>query len=80
MRTAGRTDPAVYNLEQASIVGLRVLLTQAVEALSFIHLLIDYKLSELVTAWVFVVSALPIFHLQSNESLLLLSQLSSRSC
>ncbi|KAH9446801.1 hypothetical protein Pst134EA_030705 [Puccinia striiformis f. sp. tritici] len=50
VRTAGRTDPAVYNLEQASIVGLRVLLTQAIEALSFIHLLIDYKLSDLLTA------------------------------
>lgn len=50
IRTAGRTDPAVYNLEQTSIVGLRVLLTQAVEALSFIHLLIDYKLSELLAA------------------------------
>ncbi|PLW37309.1 hypothetical protein PCANC_15434 [Puccinia coronata f. sp. avenae] len=50
VRTAGRTDPAVYNLEQASIVGLRVLLTQAVEALSFMHLLIDYKLSDLLAA------------------------------
>ncbi|WAQ92935.1 hypothetical protein PtA15_17A417 [Puccinia triticina] len=50
VRTAGRTDPAVYNLEQASIVGLRVLLTQAVEALSFVHLLIDYKLSDLLSA------------------------------
>ncbi|KAA1107059.1 hypothetical protein PGT21_000845 [Puccinia graminis f. sp. tritici] len=50
VRTAGRTDPAVYNLEQASIVGLRVLLTQAVEALSFIQLLIDYKLGDLLTA------------------------------
>ncbi|KAI8458959.1 Non-repetitive/WGA-negative nucleoporin C-terminal-domain-containing protein [Phakopsora pachyrhizi] len=47
-RSVGRIDPLVYNLEQSSILGLRVLLSQAVEALSFVIVLIDYKLSELL--------------------------------
>lgn len=51
-RTTGRTDPAVFGLEQASIMGMRALLTQAVEALSFILLLMDYKFSDVMQAYV----------------------------
>lgn len=52
MRATGRTDPTVIGLEQSSIMGMRALLTQAVEALSFVLLLMDYKFSDIMQACV----------------------------
>ncbi|KAK4336201.1 Nucleoporin NUP157 [Rhodotorula toruloides] len=41
-------NAAAYAAEQASLSALRLLLTQSVEAISFILLLIDYKLQDIV--------------------------------
>ncbi|GAA5993501.1 hypothetical protein JCM10908_000619 [Rhodotorula pacifica] len=43
-------NAAAYAAEQASLSALRLLLTQSVEAISFILLLIDYKLSDIVAS------------------------------
>ncbi|KAG0142966.1 hypothetical protein CROQUDRAFT_96882 [Cronartium quercuum f. sp. fusiforme G11] len=44
----GRTDPSLINLEQNSFDSIRALLTQAIEAISFILLLTDYKFTEII--------------------------------
>lgn len=48
----GRSAQAAvaYKAEQTSLNGLRLLLTQSVEALSFILLLIDYKISDIIAS------------------------------
>ncbi|GAA6057256.1 hypothetical protein JCM3770_003825 [Rhodotorula araucariae] len=43
-------NAAAYAAEQTSLSALRLLLTQSVEAISFVLLLIDYKLSDIVAA------------------------------
>ncbi|BGP18726.1 hypothetical protein JCM10213_009205 [Rhodosporidiobolus nylandii] len=43
-------NAAAYSSEQSSLSALRLLLTQSVEAISFVLLLIDYKLSDIVSA------------------------------
>ncbi|GAA5918079.1 hypothetical protein JCM8208_001213, partial [Rhodotorula glutinis] len=43
-------NAAAYAAEQTSLSALRLLLTQSVEAISFVLLLIDYKLSDIVSA------------------------------
>ncbi|KAG0656686.1 hypothetical protein C6P46_006988 [Rhodotorula mucilaginosa] len=43
-------NAAAYAAEQASLSALRLLLVQSVEAISFILLLIDYKLSDIVAS------------------------------
>ncbi|CEQ42380.1 SPOSA6832_04172, partial [Sporobolomyces salmonicolor] len=49
---SSRSSPssAAYQAEQASLGSLRLLLTQSVEAISFILLLIDYQLPEIVAS------------------------------
>ncbi|GAA5897156.1 hypothetical protein JCM5296_002241 [Sporobolomyces johnsonii] len=49
---SSRSSPnsAAYQAEQASLASLRLLLTQSVEAISFILLLIDYQLPEIVAS------------------------------
>lgn len=46
---SSQTDPA-YLAEQNSIASLRVLLVQSVEAISFILLLIDYRISNIIAS------------------------------
>ncbi|EGF98122.1 uncharacterized protein MELLADRAFT_118593 [Melampsora larici-populina 98AG31] len=52
MRTTGRTDviKGVYELEQNSMNSMRTLLTQSIEAISFILLLIDHKLTDIISS------------------------------
>lgn len=52
MRTTGRTDviKGVYELEQSSMNSMRTLLTQSIEAISFILLLIDHKLTDIISS------------------------------
>jgi nuclear pore complex protein Nup155 len=48
-RSSARNDQEAWTAEQASVTQLRVLLTRAIEAVSFFLLLIDYKLDSLVS-------------------------------
>lgn len=46
----GSTPNSAFAAEQSSLSSLRLLLTQSVEAISFVLLLIDYKLADIVAA------------------------------
>lgn len=47
---AAEDEQAMYRAEQASLNALRTLLSQALEALSFVQLLIDHRLSNIIAA------------------------------